>query len=58
VTVNMAGLPGIAVPAGVTSDGLPLGLQLIGKAFDEEMLFRTAKVIEDAAGKFTPEKWW
>ncbi|HLA03540.1 MAG TPA: Asp-tRNA(Asn)/Glu-tRNA(Gln) amidotransferase subunit GatA, partial [Aestuariivirga sp.] len=36
VTVNMAGLPGIAVPAGVSSDGLPLGLQLIGKAFDEE----------------------
>ena len=58
VTVNMAGLPGIAVPAGTTADGLPLGLQLIGKAFDEEMLFRTAKVIEDAAGKLTPDKWW
>jgi aspartyl-tRNA(Asn)/glutamyl-tRNA(Gln) amidotransferase subunit A len=58
VTVNMAGLPGIAVPAGRTGDGLPLGLQLIGKAFDEEMLFRTAQVIEDAAGRFVPEKWW
>ncbi len=58
VTVNMAGLPGIAVPAGRTAAGLPLGLQLIGKAFDEEMLFRTAKVIEDAAGHFAPEKWW
>ncbi len=58
VTVNMAGLPGIAVPAGKTADGLPLGLQLIGRPFDEEMLFRTAKVIEDAAGHFKPEPWW
>jgi aspartyl-tRNA(Asn)/glutamyl-tRNA(Gln) amidotransferase subunit A len=58
VTVNMAGLPGIAVPAGLTGDGLPLGLQLVGKPFDEEMLFRTAKVIEDAAGSFRPRKWW
>ena len=58
VTVNMAGLPGIAVPAGLTADGLPLGLQLIGKAFGEEMLFRTGKVIEDAAGHFSPEPWW
>jgi aspartyl-tRNA(Asn)/glutamyl-tRNA(Gln) amidotransferase subunit A len=58
VTVNMAGLPGIAVPAGRTADGLPLGLQLIGRPFDEEMLFRAAAVIEDAAGHFTPEPWW
>jgi aspartyl-tRNA(Asn)/glutamyl-tRNA(Gln) amidotransferase subunit A len=58
VTVNMAGLPAIAVPAGLTADGLPLGLQLIGRAFDEEMLFRTAQVIEDAAGRFGPEPWW
>jgi aspartyl-tRNA(Asn)/glutamyl-tRNA(Gln) amidotransferase subunit A len=58
VTVNMAGLPGIAVPAGLTGNGLPMGLQLIAGAFDEEMLFRTAKVIEDAAGRFAPEKWW
>ncbi len=59
VTVNMAGLPGIAVPAGVTADGLPLGLQLIGRPFDEEMLFRTAQVIEDAAGRFSPpDTWW
>jgi aspartyl-tRNA(Asn)/glutamyl-tRNA(Gln) amidotransferase subunit A len=58
VTVNMAGLPGISVPAGATADGLPMGLQLIAKAFDEEMLFRTAKVIEDAAGRLTPKKWW
>jgi aspartyl-tRNA(Asn)/glutamyl-tRNA(Gln) amidotransferase subunit A len=58
VTVNMAGLPGIAVPAGLSSDGLPLGLQLIGKPFDEETLFQTAAAIELAAGKFTAPKWW
>ncbi|MCQ2004527.1 Asp-tRNA(Asn)/Glu-tRNA(Gln) amidotransferase subunit GatA [Rhizobium sp. NRK18] len=58
VTVNMAGLPGIAVPAGIDGRGLPLGLQLIGKPFDEETLFKTAHVIEQAAGKFTPAKWW
>jgi aspartyl-tRNA(Asn)/glutamyl-tRNA(Gln) amidotransferase subunit A len=58
VTVNMAGLPGIAVPAGLDHKGLPLGLQLIGKAFDEETLFQTAHVIEQAAGRFTPNKWW
>jgi aspartyl-tRNA(Asn)/glutamyl-tRNA(Gln) amidotransferase subunit A len=58
VTVNMAGLPGIAVPAGLDKKGLPLGLQLIGKPFEEETLFKTAYVIEQAAGKFTPAKWW
>ncbi len=58
VTVNMAGLPGIAVPAGLTDDGLPLGLQLIGKAFDESMLFRTGREIERAAGHFSPRRWW
>jgi aspartyl-tRNA(Asn)/glutamyl-tRNA(Gln) amidotransferase subunit A len=54
----MAGLPGIAVPAGLTEQGLPLALQLIGRPFDEEMLFRTAQVIEDAAGHYTPQRWW
>ena len=58
VTVNMAGLPGIAVPAGLDHKGLPLGLQLIGKPFEEETLFKTAYVIEQAAGRFTPAKWW
>ncbi len=50
VTVNMAGLPGIAVPAGVDAQGLPLGLQLIGRPFDEETLFSLGAVIEQAAG--------
>ena len=58
VTVNMAGLPGIAVPAGVSADGLPLGLQLIGKPFDEETLFQTAAAIEQVAGGYTAPKWW
>ncbi|WP_336056331.1 Asp-tRNA(Asn)/Glu-tRNA(Gln) amidotransferase subunit GatA [Nitratireductor sp. CH_MIT9313-5] len=58
VTVNMAGLPGISVPAGLDARGLPLGLQLIGKPFEEETLFRTAHVIEQAAGRFEPKRWW
>jgi aspartyl-tRNA(Asn)/glutamyl-tRNA(Gln) amidotransferase subunit A len=58
VTVNMAGLPGIAVPAGRDGQGLPLGLQLVGRPFDEETLFSLGEVIERAAGRFTPAKWW
>ncbi|HVX98162.1 MAG TPA: Asp-tRNA(Asn)/Glu-tRNA(Gln) amidotransferase subunit GatA [Pseudorhodoplanes sp.] len=58
VTVNMAGLPGISVPAGLDEQGLPLGLQLIGRPFDEETLFSLAHVIEAAAGAFAPEPWW
>lgn len=58
VTVNMAGLPGISVPAGLSDSGLPLGLQLIGKPFEEEELFQAAAVIEDAAGGFVADKWW
>jgi aspartyl-tRNA(Asn)/glutamyl-tRNA(Gln) amidotransferase subunit A len=58
VTVNMAGLPGISVPAGLDAQGLPLGLQLIGRPFDEETLFSLAAVIEQAAGRFGPQRWW
>jgi aspartyl-tRNA(Asn)/glutamyl-tRNA(Gln) amidotransferase subunit A len=59
VTVNMAGLPGISVPAGVSTEGLPLGLQVIGRAFDEETLLSVARVIEQAAPKIAaPENWW
>ena len=59
VTVNLAGLPGISVPAGLSSEGLPLGLQLIGKTFDEETLLRAAYALEQAA-EFTaePKTWW
>jgi aspartyl-tRNA(Asn)/glutamyl-tRNA(Gln) amidotransferase subunit A len=58
VTVNLAGLPGIAVPAGLSAEGLPLGLQLIGRPFDEETLLSLGQVIEDAAGRLAPERWW
>ena len=58
VTVNLAGLPGISVPSGLDGAGLPLGLQLIGRPFDEATLFALGQVIEDAAGRFSPEQWW
>ncbi|MDE1938009.1 MAG: Asp-tRNA(Asn)/Glu-tRNA(Gln) amidotransferase subunit GatA, partial [Alphaproteobacteria bacterium] len=59
VTVNLAGLPGLSVPAGLTAGGLPLGLQLIGKAFDEATVLRVGRAVETAAN-FTakPERWW
>lgn len=59
VTTNLAGLPGISVPAGLDKDGLPLGLQIIGRAMDEATVFKAASALEDAAG-FTakPETWW
>lgn len=50
VTTNLAGLPGISVPAGLDAQGLPLGLQVIGRAFDEETVFRVGRAIEQAAG--------
>jgi len=59
VTVNMAGLPGLVVPAGMSSDGLPLGLQLIGRPFEEETLFSLGEAIEQAAPRIVlPEPWW
>ena len=59
VTTNLAGLPGISLPAGLSAEGLPLGLQLIGRALDEETLFTLGSVMEQAAG-FTakPGRWW
>ncbi|MEK0084544.1 Asp-tRNA(Asn)/Glu-tRNA(Gln) amidotransferase subunit GatA [Benzoatithermus flavus] len=50
VTVNLAGLPGLSVPVGLDASGLPLGLQVIGRAWDEATVFRVGKAIEDAAG--------
>ena len=50
VPASLAGLPAMSVPAGLSAEGLPLGLQLIGKAFDEETVFRAAGVVEEAAG--------
>src|SRR5262249_9199865 len=58
VTVNMTGLPGICVTAGSDAQGLPLGLQLIGRPFDEQTLFALGEVIEQAAGRFSPQIWW
>jgi aspartyl-tRNA(Asn)/glutamyl-tRNA(Gln) amidotransferase subunit A len=59
VTVNMAGLPGIAVPAGMDAQGLPLGLQLIGRPWEEGDLLNTAYALEARAGFVAkPDKWW
>ena len=49
IPASMAGMPGISLPAGLSADGLPLGLQLLGRPFDEETVFRVAHVIEKAA---------
>ena len=59
VTVNLAGLPGISVPTGLDSTGLPLGLQLIGRPWEEGDLLNTAYALEQAAGFVAkPQKWW
>ena len=59
VTVNLAGLPGIAVPAGMDRQGLPLGLQLIGRPWEEGDLLNTAYALEAAAAFVSkPAKWW
>ena len=59
VTVNLAGLPGLSVPAGLSDSGLPLGLQLIGKAFDEGTVLRAGLALEEAAQfRHKPANWW
>lgn len=59
VTVNLAGLPGISVPAGLDSKGLPLGLQLIGRPWEEGDLLNTAFALEKAMGfNAKPNQWW
>jgi len=59
VTANIAGIPAMSVPAGLDKDGLPLGLQVIAPALDEETMFAVAGALERAAG-FTAkaDKWW
>ena len=49
VPANLAGIPGASVPAGLNSEGLPLGLQVLAKRWDEETMFRVCQVLEDAA---------
>ncbi len=59
VTVNLAGLPGISIPAGVDKSGLPLGLQLIGRPWEEGDLLNTAYTLEQATGFVAkPARWW
>jgi aspartyl-tRNA(Asn)/glutamyl-tRNA(Gln) amidotransferase subunit A len=50
IPASMAGIPGMSVPAGLNADGLPLGLQVLGKPFDEETVFSVAAALERAAG--------
>ena len=54
ISVNLAGLPAVSLPCGVSSDGLPIGLQLIGDCFQEKKLIRAAYTYEQARGKFPP----
>jgi aspartyl-tRNA(Asn)/glutamyl-tRNA(Gln) amidotransferase subunit A len=59
VTVNLAGLPGVSVPAGLDGNGLPLGLQLIGQPWGEAEMLNTAYALERAAGfSAKAERWW
>jgi aspartyl-tRNA(Asn)/glutamyl-tRNA(Gln) amidotransferase subunit A len=59
VPLNLAGLPGLSVPAGLSNDGLPLGLQVIGKAFDEATVLRAGRALEIAADfRGKPHTWW
>jgi aspartyl-tRNA(Asn)/glutamyl-tRNA(Gln) amidotransferase subunit A len=59
VTVNLAGLPGAAVPAGLDAAGLPLGLQVIGRPWDEAGMLDVAYALEAASGfAAKPAKWW
>jgi len=59
VPASLAGLPAMSVPAVLNADGLPLGLQLVGRPFDEQGVLNAGLAIEQRAG-FTaqPEKWW
>ncbi len=58
ISVNLAGLPAVSLPCGVSSDGLPIGLQLIGDCFQEKKLIRAAYTYEQARGKFPLSPAW
>ncbi|MEP0393057.1 MAG: Asp-tRNA(Asn)/Glu-tRNA(Gln) amidotransferase subunit GatA [Erythrobacter sp.] len=59
VPASLAGLPAMSVPAGLNPDGLPLGLQLVGKPFDEQMVLNAGLAIQERAGfDHAPERWW
>jgi aspartyl-tRNA(Asn)/glutamyl-tRNA(Gln) amidotransferase subunit A len=59
VPASLAGLPAMSVPAGLNREGLPLGLQIIGRAFDEQSVLNAGLAIEQRAGfTATPAKWW
>ena len=59
VPASLAGLPAMSVPAGLNSDGLPLGLQLVGRPFDEQTVLDAGLAIEQRAGfEAKPERWW
>ncbi|HMP56659.1 MAG TPA: Asp-tRNA(Asn)/Glu-tRNA(Gln) amidotransferase subunit GatA [Novosphingobium sp.] len=59
VPASLAGLPAMSVPAGLNREGLPLGLQIIGKAFDEQGVLNAGLAIEQrAAFAARPERWW
>ena len=59
VPASLAGLPAMSVPAGLDRNGLPLGLQVIGRAFDEQGVLNAGLAIEArAAFSAKPEKWW
>ena len=59
VTVNLAGLPAMSIPGGLDASGLPLGLQVIGRALDEGTVFSLGAALEKAAAfRAKPEKWW
>jgi aspartyl-tRNA(Asn)/glutamyl-tRNA(Gln) amidotransferase subunit A len=59
VPASLAGLPAMSLPGGLNRDGLPLGLQVIGNAFDEQSVLNAGLAIEQRAGfGAKPEKWW
>ncbi len=59
VPVNLAGLPGVSVPGGLSREGLPLGLQVIGQPWKEAEMLTVARRLEEAAGELTaPPRWW